>query len=154
MKLYIRILTLLAMVLTGCFVSGVSRAGTIEFKNIGDNPVILFDAPSVRGQKLFVAPRGMPVEVVINYGNWSKIRDVVGDLSWVETRQLVAQHAILVRSLNAKVYAQAAESSDVVFSADKGVLLDSISPPQDGWVKVKHRDGEIGYIRISDVWGI
>ena len=28
----------------------------VEFKNIGAAPVIMYDAPSVRGQKLYIAP--------------------------------------------------------------------------------------------------
>ena len=154
MKPPIRFLTLLlGSLATICFTDD-GNAAAMEFKNIGNTPVVLFDAPSVRGQKLFVAPRNMPVEVVINYGTWSKIRDIAGDLSWVETNQLVALHAILVRSLNAKIHALADESSDVVFSADKGVLLEIVAPPKNGWVKVKHRDGESGYIKLSDAWGV
>ncbi len=145
---------ILLLMLAGCLYAQNSVAAVLEFKNVGDNPVILYDAPSVRGQKLFVAPRGMPVEVLISYGNWSKVRDAAGDLSWLESAQLVNRHSILVRSLNAKIYSAANDASDVVFSADKGVLLEFISPPSGGWLKVQHRDGETGYVRLSDVWGI
>jgi SH3-like domain-containing protein len=124
-----------------------------EFKNIGPAPVIMYDAPSGRGEKLFVAPRGMPVEVVINYGAWSKVRDFAGDLSWVETKQLVDRKNILVKNLNAKIYSSANENSSVVFSADKGVLLEFIDATTPGWVRVKHSDGATGYIKLADVWG-
>jgi hypothetical protein len=23
-----------------------------------------------------------------------------------------------------------------------------------GWLKVKHRDGQIGYVQVSEVWGV
>jgi len=130
-----------------------SNAFAAEFKNIGAEPVVMYDAPSARGQKLFVAPRGMPVEVVINYGAWSKVRDFAGDLSWVETKQLADRHHILVRNLNAKIYSTNNESSTVLFSADKGVLLEVVDVSTPGWIKVKHADGATGYIKQSDVWG-
>jgi SH3-like domain-containing protein len=124
-----------------------------EFKNIGATPVIMYDAPSTRGQKLFVAPRGMPVEVVINYGAWSKVRDFAGDLSWVESSQLTDRKNVLVRSLNAKVRSAADDSSGVVFSADKGVLLEVLEPTSPDWLKVKHSEGATGYVKKTDVWG-
>lgn len=132
----------------------VSAAQAVEFKNIGASPVIMYDAPSTRGQKLFIAPRGMPVEVVINYGAWSKVRDYAGDLSWIETRQLGDRKNIVVRNINAKVRQSADDAAEVVFSADKGVLLEVVDTAVSGWVKVKHADGATGFVKLSDVWGV
>lgn len=134
--------------------SWANSAFAVEYKNIGTSPVIMYDAPSTRGQKLFIAPRGMPVEVVINYGAWSKVRDFAGDLSWIETRQLSDRKNIVVRSINAKIRQSADDGADIVFSADKGVLLELVDTVVPGWVKVKHADGAIGYVKLSDVWGV
>ncbi|WP_414718836.1 SH3 domain-containing protein [Undibacterium sp.] len=129
-------------------------AHALEFKSIGASPVVLYDAPSAKGGKLYVAPRGMPVEVILTYGTWSKVRDMAGDLSWVESKELVARRNVVVRAANAKIRAAADESSAVIFSADKNVLLEMAEPATGGWLKVKHKDGQIGYIKASDVWGV
>ena len=60
-------------------------AAAFDFKTVGTHPVVLYDAPSVKGGKLFIAPSGMPVEVVLSYGDWVKVRDAAGDLAWTET---------------------------------------------------------------------
>lgn len=150
MKSHTRFVLLIA--LAACAYAGAALA--VEFKNIGSSSVVMFDAPSSRGQKLYVAPRGMPVEVVINYGAWSKVRDFAGDLSWIETKQLADRKNILVRNLNAKIRANPDDSAEVVFSADKGVLLELVEPVSSGWAKVKHVDGSIGYVKLSDIWGV
>ncbi len=129
-------------------------AHALEFKSIGASPVILYDAPSSKGGKLYVAPRGMPVEVILTYGTWSKVRDMAGDLSWVESKELVARRNVVVRVANAKVRATADDAAAVVFSADKNVLLELAEPAASGWLKVKHKDGQLGYIRASEVWGV
>ncbi len=129
-------------------------AHALEFKAVGASPVILYDAPSTKGGKLYVAPRGMPVEVILTYGTWSKVRDMAGDLSWIESKELVARRNVVVRTANAKVRAAADESSAVVFSADKNVLLEMVEPGTGGWLKVKHKDGQIGYVKTSEVWGV
>lgn len=142
----------LPVVLALASVSGGALA--LDFKSIGASPVILYDAPSAKGSKVYVAPRGMPVEVILTYGTWSKVRDMGGDLSWVESKELVARRNVVVRVANAKVRAAADESSALVFSVDKNVLLEMAEPVNAGWVKVKHRDGQIGYVKVSEVWGV
>ncbi len=132
--------------------SGLANA--LEFRSIGASPVILYDAPSAKGGKLYVAPRGMPVELILTYGTWSKVRDMTGDLSWVESKDLIVRRNVIVRVTNAKVRTAPDESSTLVFSADKHVLLEITESITGGWVKVKHRDGQLGYVKTSEVWGI
>lgn len=129
-------------------------ANALEFKTIGASPVVLYDAPSVKGGKLYIAPRGMPVEVILTYGAWSKVRDMAGDLSWLESKELVARRNVIVRVSNAKVRVMPDETSALVFSADKNVLLELAESIAGGWIKIKHRDGQMGYIKASEVWGV
>ncbi|MDO8654389.1 MAG: SH3 domain-containing protein [Undibacterium sp.] len=144
---------LLSVVVAGLsLLTGLAHA--LEFKSVGASPVILYDAPSTKGGKVYVAPRGMPVELILTYGTWSKVRDMAGDLSWVESKDLVARRNVIVRVANAKVRAAADESSSIVFSADKNVLLEMAEPVAGGWLKVKHKDGQLGYLKVSEVWGI
>lgn len=135
----------------GCY-SGSANA--LEFRSVGAAPVIMYDAPSAKGGKVYVAPRGMPVELILTYGTWSKVRDVNGDLSWVESKDLVTRRNLIVRVTNAKIRVSPDDSAALVFSADKNVLLEMAEPVQAGWVKVKHRDGQIGFVKVSEVWGV
>jgi SH3-like domain-containing protein len=45
------------------------------------------------------------------------------------------------------------EQSDVRFRAQQGVALDLTEISTDGWARVRHRDGDSGYIRINAIWG-
>lgn len=133
------------------FASGMAHA--LDFKSVGPAPAVLYDAPSEKGRKVFVAPRGMPVEIVLTYGDWTKVRDAAGDLFWVESKALVAKRNVIVNVANAKVRTSTDDSTPVVFSADKGVLLELAEPAASGWLKVRHRDGQLGYVKATDVWG-
>jgi len=125
-----------------------------DFKTVGAAPAILYDAPSVKGGKLYVAPRGMPVEVVLTYGDWVKVRDVNGDLSWTESAALSPRRNVVVRNANVKLRAAPDDSAPVLMSADKGVLLELVDPEAASWVKVRHKDGIAGFVKAADVWGI
>ena len=129
-------------------------AQAIEFRSVGSSPVVMYDAPSQKGGKLYIAPRGMPVEVVFTSGAWSKVRDMAGDLSWIESKDLITRRNLIVRVASAKIHETAEETSALVFSADKNVLLEMAEPAASGWVKVKHRDGQLGYVKVNEVWGL
>ncbi|MYM32796.1 SH3 domain-containing protein [Duganella sp. FT50W] len=125
-----------------------------DFKSVGAAPVILYDAPSTKGGKLFVVPRGAPLEVVLAYGEWLKVRDVNGELAWTEAKGLSAKRTVIVKTPNLKVRAAPEEAAAAVFTADKGVLLELSESVAGGWIKVRHRDGLIGFVKQSEVWGI
>lgn len=125
----------------------------LEFRSVGAAPAVLYDAPSAKGRKMFVAPRGMPVEVVLTYGDWIKVRDARGDLAWIESRHLTPKRNVVVSAASARVRASAEEAAAVVFTAEKGVLLDMVDPAAAGWIKVRHRDGLSGYVRAAEIWG-
>lgn len=132
-------------------VSGAAHA--LEYRSVGAAPAVLYDAPSTKGRKVFVAPRGMPVEVVLTYGEWTKVRDAVGDLAWVESRALANRRNVVVSVPSARVRASADEAAGLVFTAERGVLLEMVEPMQAGWVRVRHGDGQGGFVRAAEVWG-
>lgn len=130
-------------------------ARAAEFRSIATASV-LYDAPSPQAKKLFVAPRGMPVEVVSTIRIWVKVRDASGDLAWVERDALSPQRTVLATAAPATVVrAAAAEGAPVVFQAERGVVLELLEPvAAPGWARVRHADGASGFVRAGDVWGL
>ena len=129
-------------------------ATAAEFRSIAENGTLMYDAPSVRAKKLFVASRLYPVEIVINIDTWAKVRDQSGELTWVEKKALSDRRTVIVTAAVAEARQGASDQAAVVFQAQQGVALDIAEPPAGGWIKVRHADGATGYVRISQVWGI
>lgn len=125
-----------------------------DFKSVGAPSVILYDTPSSKGTKMYVAPRGMPLQVVSSYGEWVKVRDANGELAWTEAKGLSARRNVVVRTPGAKVFSGPDETSQVLMTADKGVVLELVDPTALTWIRVRHRDGIQGYVRSNDVWGL
>ena len=129
-------------------------AAAAEFRSIAESGTLMYDAPSVRAKKLFVASRLYPVEIVINIDTWAKVRDHAGDLVWVEKKALSDKRTVIVTAAVADARQTASEQATLVFQAQQGVALDMAEPPAGGWIRVRHADGATGYVRISQVWGI
>jgi SH3-like domain-containing protein len=125
-----------------------------EFRAVGDRAAILYDAPSLKADRIFVASRGHPFEVVVKLDHWTKVRDAGGEVAWVENRLLGERRNAMVSVPVADVHATADAKSPLVFEAYKQVILEVLEPPADGWVKVRHRDGQQGYARVAHLWGV
>jgi SH3-like domain-containing protein len=135
------------------FIFGMSLAHAAEFQSVGTQPAVLYDAPSYYGHKVFIAPAGMPVEVILTQDGWSKIRDASGDLSWVEANALTTQRSVVVTATATGLYVNPDQHSSLLATLERGVLLTWLSPAASGWLKVMHRDGETGFLKAEDVWG-
>lgn len=142
-------------VLSGALIAAAAPAWCAQYQSIGSAPAIFYDAPTLRGNKTFVAPRGMPVEVIVAQGDWVRVRDSTGGFAWVEKKALTDKRTVVAigRSGSVNVRAGADESSPVVFRVRPGVLLDVVAAPASGWVLVRYQDGQSGYVKVSDVWG-
>lgn len=125
-----------------------------EFRSIGENAAPMYDAPSVKAEKLFVASRYYPVEVIVQVDNWTKVRDAAGDLSWVEKKMLSGTRTVVVTSVLADVRQRAEDGAPLVFQARRGVALEIVELGAGSWVKVRHRDGQAGFVRANQVWGL
>jgi len=125
----------------------------LDYRSVGE-AALLFDAPSQKAKPLFAIARGTPVEAVVALDAWIKVRDQKGDLAWIEKRLLSEQRTVMVRADRAQVRAQADDKADLVFEADKDVVLDLVEGDAGGWARVRHRDGQQGYVRAAQVWGL
>jgi SH3-like domain-containing protein len=125
----------------------------IEYRTV-EAATVLYDAPSQKGTKLFVIKRYTPVEVVVGLEGWAKVRDAEGGLAWIEKKYLSERRSLIVVAGRADVRQSAEESAPVVFEAEKGVALDYLETAPGGWVKARHRDGQSGFVRANQVWGL
>jgi len=139
----------LAALLTA--VAGAASAG--DYRSVAE-PAVLYDAPSVRANKLYVMGRQVPVELIASDGTWAKVRDAAGDLAWIEKSVLSEKRTVVVSAPVADIRAKPDAESPLAFQAQQGVLLELLDLDAIGWVHVRHRDGASGYVRLSEVWGV
>jgi SH3-like domain-containing protein len=134
------------------FAAPAALAG--EFRSIGENATPMYDAPSLKAEKMFVASKFYPVEVIVQVDNWTKVRDAAGDLSWVEKKTLSVTRTVVVTSALADVRQRAEDGTPLVFQARQGVALEVLELGVGSWIKVRHRDGQAGFVRANQVWGL
>jgi SH3-like domain-containing protein len=139
--------------------SGVSQAA--EFRVTAEQPTVLYDGPSAKSKPQFLYGRDVPVELIVTVEGWAKVRDAGGTIGWMERKSLGERRTLLVRAPVADVRERAEDGAPVVFRAEQNVLLELAEPATSaataanpGWVKVRHRDGVSGFVRIAQVFGL
>lgn len=134
--------------------TGVAHA---DFRQTSADATIAFEGPSAKATKQYLYSRGTPVEVVVQIEGWLKVRDAQGALAWVEKKTLVERSNVQIKLATADAMAAPDASSPIVFRAENGVLLTLVTPqpPNAGaWAQVRHRDGQIGFVRVDALFGL
>ena len=130
------------------------QALALEFKSVAVPKAILYDAPSSAAKKILLLSQGYPVEVIVNLGEWLKVRDAQGSISWIEAKQLSDKRTVMVIASNTEMRSSADTASSLLATLEKDVVLEIADTKlTNSWLKVKHRDGMTGFISISSVWG-
>ena len=139
----------LLLIALACF---PSLASALDYRSVA-SVAVLYDAPSPQAKRLYVVGKYFPLEVIVELDGWSRIRDSKGELAWIEKKYLADQRMVLVTTPLAEVRQSADVKAPIVFKAEQSVVLEFIENASGGWAKVRHRDGQSGYIKISQIWG-
>ncbi len=131
----------------------IEAAWALDYRSVNE-AAPAFDAPSAKSKPLFVVQPGTPVELVVSLEGWTKVRDSKGDLVWMEKRHLAEKRTVIVRVDRSQVRAAAEDKAVLVFEAERDVVLELLEAAPGGWVKVRHRDGQSGFLKAQQVWGI
>ena len=132
---------------------GASAVQATEYISVKESHAILYDAPSVKAKKLFVVNRHMPLEQVVVLDSWVKVRDKSGGLYWVEKKALSSTRYVFALLSVVDVLDKPEEGANKVFQVRQQIALQLLEATGTGWLKVKHLDGEVGYVRSTEVWG-
>jgi SH3-like domain-containing protein len=128
-------------------------AHAADYRSVGEEGGILYDAPSREATPLYVVSQDYPLEVVVHLEAWTKVRDHTGALSWIETRSLGERHTVMVTATTAQALLRPEEAAPVSFVAVQDVALELLDKAAGGWLHVRHADGADGYLQSSAVWG-
>lgn len=132
---------------------GASAVYAVDYVSVSDSSAILYDAPSIKAKKLFVVNRYMPLEQVVTLDNWVKVRDRSGGLYWVEKRVLSSKRYVFALPPLLGVYAEPDFGAAQLFKVRQQIALERLESTGTGWIKVRHQDGDVGFVRGTDVWG-
>lgn len=97
--------------------------------------------------------KSLPVEIILEFENWRKIRDHEGGEGWVHSSLVSGRRTAFVTGEDlVDLYSKSKESSRIVVKMEPGAIV-NIDSCDGLWCKVKAA-GYKGYIRQPRLWGV
>lgn len=102
-------------------------------------------------QWIYVKP-GLPVEIVAEYEQWRRIRDIQGDEGWVHRALLSGRRTVIVTRSNQRLLKSPRDDGTALASIEQGVVAD-VMDCKEFYCRVK-ADTYRGWISKQSLWGV
>ncbi|MGB7404764.1 MAG: SH3 domain-containing protein [Pacificimonas sp.] len=96
--------------------------------------------------------KGLPMEVVDEWGIYRKVRDPDGEEGWMDKALLSGARMGLVAGKKTTILARPDADAPPVWQAEAGVI-GRLQLCEGGWCRLQ-ADGRAGFIRAADLWGV
>lgn len=130
-----------------------ATAAAIDYRAVAHS-AILYASPAEDSEKLYILAAGTPVEIVVEREQWVRVREPGGSLNWLQRTALAEHRTVMITAESALVRERPNADARPVFEAARNVVLDLIGAPESGWIEVRHQDGQSGFLRVTEVWGL
>ena len=105
-----------------------------------------------RDRVLFTLENHYPVKVLEKKDSRVKIVDYEGDEGWIHQSLLTDASYVIVMLKSINLREGPGTQHEKRFTAERGVVF-KVLEEKDGWIHVKHADGDEGWCSAKIVWG-
>jgi SH3-like domain-containing protein len=132
--------------------AGQSKLPVPRFASLRASEVNLRTGPGVRYPVDWVYQRrGLPIEIVAEFGTWRKIRDDQGTEGWVHRQMLAGKRTVVIMGKEQVLRRSAATGATAVARLAPGVVAQVMECDGD-WCRVE-ASGFRGWLPRAGTWG-
>ena len=126
---------------------------TQKFATLKSSEVNVRVGPNRRHPVEWVYKRkNYPVEILQEFGQWRKIRDMEGEGGWVHESLISLRRSLIIRKALTPIYKEARTTSAVLAHAEEQAIL-TLLQCKNSWCQVKW--GRLkGWLESDSAWGI
>ncbi len=151
---HLRFKTILPLLILIFVCSTVSYA---KMKSINGERVQLRSGPGTKYAAKWEYGNGLPVKILTQKGSWIKVKDFENDTGWVFNKYLNKTPHMVVKVNKGKkkkinIRSGPGTKYKTIGKAYYGVVFKTLEQ-KNGWAKVKHESGLIGWVKRSLLWG-
>ena len=92
-----------------------------------------------------------PIIILKKQGDWYKFEDFEQDKAWVHESLVGKENSVITIKNDCNVRSGPGTNNKIVFKVARGVPF-KVLGKKDSWCKVKHADGDQGWIHKTLVW--
>lgn len=137
------------LILISVFAFNVAEAKMLTTTDSNAN---IRSGPGTNHEILWQAGKYCPLKILKKQGNWYYFKDFEQDRGWIHKSLVAYIPSLVVKIDEANVRSGPGKKYPLVFKAMKGVSF-KVLKTTGNWVRVKHEDGDTGWLYRSLLWG-
>jgi SH3-like domain-containing protein len=126
-----------------------------RFVSLGSDEVFVRTGPGQQYPLKWVFKKsGLPVEIILEYEAWRKIRDYDGQVGWIHKSLTIGDRAALVRSTDLVPVRQKPKADARLAAYIENKALVKLEECGGDWCEVSTDSGYGGWIERKFLWGV
>lgn len=135
----------------------ISTYSLAEMLSVNADTVNLRSGPGTNFKVMWEYGQGFPLQVIKKRGDWVEVSDFENDKGWIYKPLLSSKGHMIVKifkNKNKKINIRSGPGTNyrIVGKAFYGVVFETLEQ-RNGWAKVKHETGLVGWIKRTLLWG-
>lgn len=127
------------------------EAGFTERLAVIDSIANIRSGPGTKNMIIWKIEKNHPVEIIEKKGDWYHFRDFEKDEGWLHKSLVGKVKTIITKKENCNIRSGPGTKYEIIFTVEKGIPF-KVLKRQDKWIKIKHADGEQGWIYNNLIW--
>lgn len=124
-----------------------------QYLSVAKDGVNVRRGPSTNDEVVMELFAGWPLEVTRKKGDWYEVVDYEKDKGWIYKTLVKSNNSVIVNvKKTGNMRSAPGKNSPVIAEVERGVVLEKLGVNKNGWVKVKHSAGLVGYIYKTLLW--
>lgn len=125
----------------------------VQMVSVTGEKVNMRSGPGTTKAILWELGEGFPLRVLRTKGKWLKVTDFENDEGWIHKDFVNRTPHMIVKKQLVNIRSGPGTRYQLVGKANYGVVFKTIKYGKNGWVKVKHENGLIGWVKRNLLWG-
>lgn len=134
------------------FILFTATAVRAEMASVARQQVNLRSGPGTRYEVLWELGTGFPMKVIDHRGKWLHVRDFENDTGWIYKRLTNKTPTVIIKKERVNIRKGPSTRTPIVGTATYGSVFKLLTKSR-GWVKIRHSDSLVGWIKNTLVWG-
>lgn len=99
--------------------------------------------------------RGLPIQVISEYDNWSEVKDFDGETGWVASSLVTKKRTLIIRTKKefVNMHKKSNEKSTIIFRLKNNVIGNYIKCLEIDWCAIEVKDKK-GWVKKDELFGI
>ncbi len=134
------------------FVFVFAGSGFAQMVSINGRKVNLRSGPGTNYEVLWELGKGFPLKVLSRRKGWIKVSDFENDQGWIAEKLVSRTPHLIVKRKRVNLRSGPGKRYRIVGRANYGVVFRTLKR-KGRWVKVRHENGTVGWVRRDLLWG-